>query len=127
MVNAVGEPHFLEVLLELLEQLARPVARVSPVNRFERAAYAQIVPAVQVEQDVAAAFGRFGQIIDQLLLLQRKLLEAGDFVTDDLDIVEAVGYPVELLLADLFLTAGVHTRSECCHKRNRKNFLHTVT
>ena len=127
MVNAVGEPHFLEVLLEPLERLARPVARVPPVNRFERAAYAQIVPAVLVEQDVAARQGGLAQVVDQLLLVQRKRVEARNAVFEHLDIVEAVGYPVELLLADLFLTAGVHTRSECCHKRNRKNFLHTVT
>jgi hypothetical protein len=127
MVNAVGEPHFLEVLLELLERLARPVARVSPVNRFERAAYAQIVPAVLVEQDVAARQGGLAQVIDQLLLVQRKRVKARNAVLEHLDIVEAVGYPVELLLAALFLTAGVHTRNECCHKRNRKNFLHTVT
>ena len=92
-MDAVGEPDLFQVFLQRLPLGRRAVALVILIHRFERAAHGEVVFEILVEQDVAAAFGRFGQIIDQLLLLQRKLLEAGDFVTDDLDVVETVDDP----------------------------------
>ena len=93
VMDAVGEPDLFQVFLQRLPLGRRAVALVILIHRFERAAHGKVVFEILVEQDVAAALGRFGQIIDQLLLLQRKLLEAGDFVTDDLDVVETVDDP----------------------------------
>ena len=86
MVDAVGEPDFLEVLLERLPLGRRAVALEMGVDRLERPADRQVVFEVLVEKAVAAALGDFGQVIDQLLLFQRKLFKGGNLVTDHLDV-----------------------------------------
>ena len=93
VMNAVGEPHLFQVFLQGLPFGRRAVAPVVLVNRFERTAHGEVVFEILVEKDVPAALGSLGQVIDQFLLRKRKLLETGDFVTDDLDVVETVDDP----------------------------------
>lgn len=52
------------------------VALVVFVNDLKRAAHGKVHRAVLVEKNVAAALGGFGEVIDQLFLFERKLLEA---------------------------------------------------
>ena len=93
MVDAVGEPHFLEVLLERLPLGRRAVAAEVFVDDLQRPAHRQVRRTVLVVEDVAAALGRLGQVIDEFLLLQREVFESGDFVADHLDVVEAIDDP----------------------------------
>ena len=76
MMDAVGEPYALEVNLHRLEVGRLLVALITCIDRLQGLADAEVVLAVLVEQDVTALQSRFRQIIDQLLLLERKLLEA---------------------------------------------------
>jgi len=57
MVDAVGEPHFLEVLLERLPLGCRAVAAVVFVDDLQRPAHRQVRRTVLVVEDVAAALG----------------------------------------------------------------------
>ena len=93
VVDAVGEPHLLEVLFERLPLLGRAVAGVVLVEGLQRAAHGKVRGAVLVEEDVAAALGGLGEVVDQLLLFERQSVESGHFVADHLHVVEAVDDP----------------------------------
>ena len=121
VVDAVGEPHLFQVLLQRLPFGRRAVAGIILIDCFQRAAHGKVDGAVLVEEDVAAALGGLGQVIDELLLLKRQLVEAGDFVTDDLDVVEAVDDPRRLALRRLAARSKRNSG-----KRHRYDFFHVV-
>jgi len=120
-MDAVGEPHLFQVLLQRLPFGGRAVSGVILIDHLQRAAHWEIDGAVLVEEDVAPALGRLGQIIDELLLLERQGVEAGDFVTDDLDVVETVDDPRRLALRRL-----AARRKRNSGKRHRYDFFHVV-
>ena len=123
VVDAVGEPDLFEVLLQRQPFGRSTVALVVFVNDLKRAAHGKVHRAVLVEKNVAAALGGFGKVIDQLFLFERKLLEAGDFVTDDLDIVETVDDPRRFALG---AAARGQSGNNKCHGCNSKKLFHNV-
>ena len=124
VVDAVGEPYLFEVLLQRLPLGRRAVALIVLVNRLQRAAHRKVHRAILVEQDVTAAFGSLGKVIDQLLLFERQLFETGNFVTDDLDVVETVDDPRRLAFRAV-------ARGQCgnnkCHGCKDKKPFHNIT
>ena len=123
MMDAVGEPDLFQVLFERFPLGAFAVARIVLVDRFERAAHGQIVLAILVVEDVAAALRGLGQIVDELLLVERKLGEARDLVTDHLDVVEAVDDPRSRLR---LVGAGARSSGKKCHRCDCNDFFHIV-
>ena len=126
VVYAVGEPHFLQVFFEFPEILARAVARVALLDRFERAADAQVVAAVLVEKDIASAECGLVQVIDQLFLFQREGVEARYLVAQHFDVVETVHHPVELLFGPGLGFAGVHAYREGYHHGQNNGIFHRI-
>ena len=124
VVDAVGEPHFFEVFFERFPLVGRAVSFIIKVERFERAPDRQVGRAVLVEEDVATALGRFGQVVDQLFLFERKPFESGHFVADDLDVVEPVDDPRLLRVGGRRVRARTQTCDGCCHKRNKRERFH---
>ena len=122
VVDAVGEPYLLEIFLQRLPLGRRAVALIVLVNRLQRAAHGEVHRAVLVEKNVAAAFGSLGEVIDQLLLFERQGVETGNFVTDDLDVVETVDDPRHIALG------ATAARGQCgndeCHRYNSKKLFH---
>ena len=107
-MNSVGEPHFFEVLLQRFPFGRRPVTVVILINHLQRAAHGKVVFEILVEHDVAAAFGGFGQVVDQLFLPKRQLGKARHLVAENFNIVEAVQDPGSILR--LLFMAGNHRR-----------------
>ena len=95
VVYAVGEPHLLQVLFHRLEVGVVAVAVVFGVYVLQGVAHGEVVLEILVEQYVATAFGRLGQVVYQLLLLQRQVLEFGN-------IVETIHYPRHAVGCRLF-------------------------
>ena len=108
VMNSVGEPHFFEVLLQRFPFGRRPVTVVILINHLQRAAHGKVVFEILVEHDVAAAFGGFGQVVDQLFLPKRQLGKARHLVAENFNIVEAVQDPGSILR--LLFMAGNHRR-----------------
>ena len=115
MVDAVGEPHFLEVFLELLETRIFPIAGISLIDGFQRTADPQVVTPVLVEQNVAPAQSGLTQVIDQQLLVQGKRIEPRNPVFQHPDVVEAVRHPIEFFFGYLF-PASPDARNKYRHK-----------
>ena len=124
VVDAVGEPHLLEVFFERLPVVGRAVALIIKVECFERAPDRQVGRAVLVEENIAPALGRLGEVVDQLFLFEGKLLESGHFVADDLDVVEAVDDPRPLRVGGRPVPARNQGCNGCSHKRNKKECFH---
>ena len=93
VVDAVGEPHLLEVFLERLPLGGRAVAGVVLIDDLQRPPDRKVHAAVLVVENIPAALGSLGQVVDELLLAKGKLVESGHFVADDLDVVETIDDP----------------------------------
>ena len=72
VMNARREPHLLQVGGQFGKEFAFTVALPVGVNGFEHTAYAQVVTAVLVEQDVASLQCCLLQIIDKRFFLERQ-------------------------------------------------------
>ena len=118
VVDAVGEPDLLEVLLQSLPFGRRTVALEVLIDGLQRAAHGQVVLEVLVVEDVTAALGRLREVVNQLLLLERQLLEAGNLVTNHLDVVETVDHPGGLALR-MFSARSQHSAKQCHGNGNR--------
>ena len=122
VVDAVGEPHLFQILLQSLPFGRRAVPGVVFVNHFKGPAHRQVHDAVLVVENVPAALRSLRKIIDQFLLFERQRLETRYFVTDDLDVVEAVDDPRRRTLR------RVAARGQCgnhkCHGYKRKKPFH---
>ena len=121
MVNTIREPDTLQVSLHVHEVRIRTVALVIGIDRFQHLADNQIVLSILVEQDVTALKSRFRQIVNQFLLLQRKLFEPVYFVTEQLQVRKLL-YRIIKRLFLLFLialtTSGQHQRTHhTCHNQ----------
>ena len=99
MVDAVGEPYLLEILLHGAELGCVALVVVPQVDVLQYAAHGEVILEVLVE----AAFGSLRKVIYQFLLLQGQLLEFGDFISQNIDVVEAVDNPRLLGLSLLLL------------------------
>ncbi len=124
VVDSVGEPHLLEVLFECEPLRVGAVAAVVLIHGFERAPNGQVEAEVLVEEDVATALGRLGQIVYQLLFAQRERIEARHFIADDLHVVEAIDDPRSLRL--LSPVASDERRSCQCHSCKSYQFFHEI-
>ena len=102
-MDAVGEPHLLEILLEGLPFGCSAVAAVVRVNRLQCPAYGKIVFEILVEDDIPSAQGGLVEVVDEFLLVKGEVLEAGYFVLQYFDVVERIHYPFELLRLYLLL------------------------
>ena len=96
VVDAVAEPHLLQVQLQALEVGTRAVAGVAGVDLFQHLAHVQVVLAILVEKDVAALQGGLLKVINQLFLFQGQLVEPRHLVTKNLDVGKAVNVIVEI-------------------------------
>ena len=86
VVDAGGEPQALEIHLEGEEVLVLAVAPVVGVDFLEGVADAEVVASVLVEKDVASGEGGFLEVIDEGLLAQGELVEAGHLIAEHLDV-----------------------------------------
>ena len=77
VMDAVGEPHLLEILLEGLPFGCSAVAAVVRVNRLQCPAYGKIVFEILVEDDIPSAQGGLVEVVDEFLLVKGEVLEAG--------------------------------------------------
>ena len=93
MMDAVGKPDLLHVLLEGLPLRVVLVALIMLVHRLANMADRQVVAAVLVPKDVASPQGSLCQIIDQSLLLQVELFESRHFVAKHLDVGKTIDTP----------------------------------
>ena len=96
VMDAAGEPEPLDVGHELGPAGVGPVALVALDDGVEGPQDRDVVLVVLVEEDVPAAEGRLAEVVDQLFLLRRQGLEAGDLVAQDLQVGELVDLPLEL-------------------------------
>ncbi|CDE86756.1 unknown [Prevotella sp. CAG:891] len=85
-MNARREPHLLQVGGQFGKEFAFTVALPVGVNGFEHTAYAQVVTAVLVEQDVASLQCCLLQIIDKRFFLERQFFKSFHFVAKHLNI-----------------------------------------
>ena len=86
VVDAVAEPHTLEVLFHGHKVGISAVALVVTVGLLQKVTNLQVVASVLVEQNVASPKGSFLQVIDECLLLQRELLETVHTIAQHLDV-----------------------------------------
>ena len=112
VVDAVGEPYLLEILLHGAELGGVALVVVPQVDVLQYAAHGEVILEVLVEEYVAAAFGSLRKVIYQFLLLQGQLLEFGDFISQNLDVVEAVDNP-RLLGLSLLLLLRIRLVAAC--------------
>ena len=97
-MDAVAEPHLLQVFQEGLVVLVVLAALVVAVDFLKGLAHHQVVLAVLVKEDVATVECSLGQIIYQLLLLERQVLEAGHLVAQHLDVGKSVHRVVKVIV-----------------------------
>ena len=132
MVDAVAEPHLLEVLLEGFVVLGGLVAVVRGINCLEQGADLEVVAAVLVPNDVSPGLCCLAEIVDHELLVERELVEVGYLVAEDFDVGEVVDVIGELGgfqgLRGLF--SGCLAECWHCHggasQQGYEHFLHDV-
>ena len=71
MVNAIGEPHTLQILFQSTKLIRIVVYGVVCIDGFQHLADAEVIFSILVEGDVPTIKGSFGEIIHQNLLTQR--------------------------------------------------------
>ena len=77
VMDAVGEPHALQVDLHCLEIGRSLVARIAGIDRLKHLSDDKVVLAVLVEEDVTTLQGGFREVIYQFLLVESQSLEPG--------------------------------------------------
>src|SRR5436305_5131284 len=97
MMNAVGEENTFGINKQLLVLGAAFVTGVGAKNRFERLANGEVVLVFLIVKNVASCQASFGQIIRELLLLKRELVEFAHAIAEDLDIRELFGDDFEFI------------------------------
>ena len=89
MIDAVGEPHPLQIDLKSLEILAFAIPLKMQIHRLEHLANAEIVFPVLVKRDVAPPQGCLRKIVNELFLLQGKVFETVQTIPQQLYVGEA--------------------------------------
>ena len=117
VMDAVGKLDLFEILLESLVVGAVAVAGEIGIDTFEHLTDLEVILVVLIPEDVAAPESGFGKIIDQTFLIERKAVEVGHFVAQNLDVGEAVDSVVEVIVLDFtaFVAGGQHNGA-CCHQ-----------
>ena len=95
-MDAVAKPHLLQILDKGLVVLIVLVALIVAVDVLKGRAHHQVVFAVLVKQDVAAVERSLGEVIHELLLLEREVLKTRHLVAEHLDVGKAVNIIVEV-------------------------------
>ena len=116
VVNTIGKPHLLQILLHRLKLGTLLVALIRGINRLQSATNRKVVLKVLVEQNIATTLCRLGQIVDQQLFVKRKVLESRHFVADYFGIIESVNDPRCLLLLQACTRGQNH-----CNNSHRGN------
>ena len=89
MMNTTGEPNALQIDLKSTEFLRTTDTHVG-IDGLKRLTNAQIKTSELVESDVAAKERGLREIINELFLSQRQLLEAFQAVAEQLDVSKAL-------------------------------------
>ena len=105
MVDTVSKPELLEVLLEGYKLLALTNIQCG-VDALQGAADSEVVLEVLIPENITTTLCCLREVVDKLLLLKRKLLEAGNLVAQYLDVVETIDNPRCLLLLLSLATSG---------------------
>lgn len=98
-MDTVGEPDFFQVCFKSVEFFGGAIALIIEVDGFEHPADRQVILEILVEQDIAAANGRFAQIINQLFLLQGQRIEIRNLIPKNFYIVEPIDLPLEAVVS----------------------------
>ena len=96
VMDAVAKPHLFQVFNKGQIVFVGLVALVVAIDVFKGLTHHQVIFAVLVKQNVAAVEGSLGEVIDQLLLLERQVLKAGHLVAQHLDVGKTVNRVVEV-------------------------------
>ena len=84
VVDAIGEPHLLQVCLQCLELMMMPVCSLIGIDSLQHLSDAQVMAAKLVEGYVTAIQRGLREVIDVLLLTQRQLLKSVQTVSEQL-------------------------------------------
>ena len=126
MMDAVGEPHALEIFLKSLPigiLLPSFQAGVGFIQCLTGSAYTEVISAVLVKEDVASPEGSLGEAIDELLLLQAQRIELRHVVADDLQVIEFIHVVNKFLL----LLLATHKKGQCNDVQCTKDsFFHQI-
>ena len=95
VMNAVTKPYLLQVFFKSQVILVGFAALIVGIDVLKGLANHQVVLAVLVKQDVAAIERGLGEVIDQLLLLEREFFKARHLVAEHLDVGKAVNIVVK--------------------------------
>ncbi len=117
-MDAVAEPHLLNVLLESLEVGAFAVAVVCGVDVFKRMAKGQVGRAVLIPKYVASPKGCFREIVDEGFLIHAQAVEIGHLIAQHFDVGESVGRVVESGVGGLLGRARPQSCSGGCSGKN---------
>jgi hypothetical protein len=86
MMYATAEPYAFEIYRHVDEVGVGAVAFVVGVDRLKHFAYAQVVFAILIKEDVASAEGGFTQIVDKFFLLEGEFVEPVHLVAEHLQV-----------------------------------------
>ena len=110
-MNAVREPHALEVTLEGRKIHFGLVVGVIEIELLTRAADTEVVTSVLVIEDVSSPEGCLGKAVNERFLLKGQLVKLRYVVTEDLEVIELIHVVLE---RGFFLLAA--TKKACCQK-----------
>ena len=131
MMDAVAEENTLSIDHEVLEVLAFTVALIGVQHSLDGLTDHQVVLEVLVGEDVATTLGRFAEIVDVTLLLQRQLVPFGDLVTHDPQVGELIHQILKFLfrlgLFDGFLLFRGATHQSGSHSNANHQFSHFLS
>ena len=96
VVYAVGKPHLLQIKHKTFIIRVVLAAIIILIDVFKCCADCEVVFTILICQDVAAIKSRLCQIINQLFLLDCKLLEVWHFVAQHFNVSKSVHFVIEI-------------------------------
>ena len=111
MMDTIGEPDALEILLKDLKLCRTLLVRIVEIQCLARTTDTQVVTSVLVKQDITSPQRRLTQAINQLLLLQRQTIELRHIVAQDLQVIKLIHVILERSLL-LWLAGTKHYRTK---------------
>ena len=116
MMDAVGEPHTLQIQHKFVPFLRGLVAGVVLVHALADAANTQIVAAILVRQDVPTPQCGFAQVVHKSLLLNTQVLKSGHAIAQYTQVIKLIYHIRKILNGGRRLLALLIT----CQQRHRR-------